>query len=62
MELAAKEINAAGGINGAQIEYNFQDDEHDPEKAINAYNTLKRLGYADAFRYGYIQTMYRSCC
>jgi len=41
MELAAKEINAAGGINGAQIEYNFQDDEHDPEKAINAYNTLK---------------------
>ena len=41
MELAAKEINAAGGINGAQIEYNYQDDEHDPEKAINAYNTLK---------------------
>lgn len=41
MELAAKEINAAGGINGVQIEYNFQDDEHDPEKAVNAYNTLK---------------------
>ena len=44
MELAIKEINEAGGINGAQIEYNFQDDEHDPEKAINAYNTLKDWG------------------
>lgn len=44
MELAVKEINAAGGINGAQIEYNFQDDENDPEKAINAYNTLKDWG------------------
>lgn len=44
MELAAKEINAAGGINGAQIELNFQDDEHDAEKAVNAYNTLKDWG------------------
>lgn len=41
MELAAKEINEAGGINGIQIECNFQDDEHDPEKAVNAYNALK---------------------
>lgn len=40
-ELAAKEINAAGGIGGVMIELNAQDDEHDPEKAINAYNTLK---------------------
>ena len=40
-ELAAKEINAAGGIGGAMIELNAQDDEHDPEKAVNAYNTLK---------------------
>ena len=40
-ELAVKEINAAGGINGCQIEFNFQDDENDPEKAVNAYNTLK---------------------
>lgn len=40
-ELAAKEINAAGGIGGAAIELNAQDDEHDPEKAVNAYNTLK---------------------
>lgn len=43
-ELAAKEINAAGGINGKLIEFKFEDDVHDPEKAINAYNTLKDWG------------------
>lgn len=43
-ELAINEINAAGGIGGAQIEYNFQDDESDTEKAVNAYNTLKDWG------------------
>lgn len=43
-ELAVKEINEAGGINGAQIEFNFQDDEADAEKAVNAYNTLKDWG------------------
>lgn len=40
-QIAVDEINAAGGINGVQIEYRFEDDEHDAEKAINAYNTLK---------------------
>ena len=44
MELAAKEINEAGGINGAQVVLDFQDDENDPEKAINAYNVLKDKG------------------
>lgn len=43
-ELAVKEINEDGGINGAQIEFNFQDDEADAEKAVNAYNTLKDWG------------------
>ncbi len=43
-EMAIKEINEAGGINGYQVEYNFQDDEHDAEKALNAYNTLKDWG------------------
>ncbi len=43
-ELAVKEINAAGGINGKQIEFKFEDDEHDAEKAVNAYNTLKDWG------------------
>ena len=43
-ELAINEVNAAGGINGAQVEFNFQDDEHDAEKALNAYNALKDWG------------------
>lgn len=42
--IAVKEINAAGGINGYQIEFKFEDDEHDPEKAVNAHNTLKDWG------------------
>ena len=43
-QIAIDEINAAGGINGYQIAYNFADDEHDAEKAVNAYNTLKDWG------------------
>ena len=43
-QIAVDEINAAGGINGVQIDYNFADDEHDAEKAVNAYNTLKDWG------------------
>ena len=43
-ELAIKEINAAGGVNGMMLEMNYQDDEHDAEKAVNAYNTLKDKG------------------
>lgn len=43
-ELAVEEINAAGGINGAQVEFKFEDDEHDAEKAVNAYNNLKDWG------------------
>ncbi|SHJ18113.1 ABC transporter substrate-binding protein [Parasporobacterium paucivorans] len=43
-QIAVDEINAAGGINGYQIEYKFEDDEHDAEKAVNAYNTLKDWG------------------
>lgn len=43
-QIAVDEINADGGINGHQIEFNFQDDEHDAEKSVNAYNTLKDWG------------------
>ena len=43
-ELAVKEINEAGGINGMQVEFNFEDDEHDAEKSVNAYNSLKDWG------------------
>lgn len=40
-QLAVDEINAAGGI---QLAHNCQDDEHDPEKSVNAYNNLKDWG------------------
>ena len=43
-QIAVDEINADGGINGYQIDFQFQDDEHDAEKSVNAYNTLKDWG------------------
>ncbi len=43
-ELAVKEINEAGGINGVPIRFEWQDDENDAEKSVNAYNTLKDKG------------------
>ena len=36
-QIAVDEINAQGGM---QIELIAEDDEHDPEKSVNAYNTL----------------------
>ena len=44
IQLAVDEINEAGGINGYQISYEFEDDQSDPEKSVNAYNTLKDWG------------------
>ena len=44
IQIAVDEVNAAGGINGYQISYNFQDDEADAQKSVNAYNTLKDWG------------------
>lgn len=43
-QLAVDEVNGAGGIGGIQIAFNFQDDEGDSEKSVNAYNTLKDWG------------------
>ena len=43
-QIAVDEINVAGGINGKQIEYRFEDDQNDAEKSVNAYNTLKDWG------------------
>lgn len=43
-QLAVDEINEAGGVNGYQLALNFQDDEHDAEKALNAYNVIKDWG------------------
>lgn len=43
-ELAVEEINANGGINGMTVEFKFEDDVHDAEKSVNAYNSLKDWG------------------
>lgn len=43
-QIAVDEINAAGGINGYQIEFKYEDDQSDAEKSVNAYNSLKDWG------------------
>jgi branched-chain amino acid transport system substrate-binding protein len=40
-QIAADEINAAGAI---KVEVKYEDDTHDAEKAVNAYNALKDWG------------------
>ena len=40
-QIAVDEINAEGGI---QFELKYEDDAHDAEKAVNAYNALKDWG------------------
>ncbi len=44
IQLAVDEVNEAGGINGYKVAFNFQDDEADQQKSVNAYNTLKDWG------------------
>lgn len=41
-QIAVEEINAQGGP--IQFELRYEDDQHDPEKAVNAYNALKSWG------------------
>lgn len=41
-QIAVDEINAEGGV--IQFELKYEDDEHDAEKAVNAYNALKDWG------------------
>lgn len=43
-QLAVNEINAAGGVNGMKLSLDFQDDENNAEKSVNAYNKLKDSG------------------
>ena len=43
-QIAVDEINEAGGVNGVLLEFSPQDDEHDAEKSVNAYNSLKDWG------------------
>jgi len=42
--LYIEQRNAAGGVNGKQIETFFYDDEHDPIKALTGYNYLLDQG------------------
>ncbi len=39
-DLLAEEINAAGGINGKKVEFNFEDDQSDNTVAASAFNKL----------------------
>ena len=43
-QIAVDEINAAGGINGKQVELKAEDDELDAQKSVNAYNSHKDWG------------------
>jgi branched-chain amino acid transport system substrate-binding protein len=46
VELAVKEINDSGGINGRQIELLVRDEKSAPDQGIIAYNDLKGQGVA----------------
>ena len=43
-EMAVKEINEAGGVNGITFQLLFEDDQTDAEMAVNAYNKLMDNG------------------
>ena len=43
-QLAVDEINAAGGVNGKQLELSAQDSQGDPESAVAAYGKLMDWG------------------
>jgi branched-chain amino acid transport system substrate-binding protein len=40
IELAIKEINSSGGVNGKQLQLISEDDEGNPEKTVSAYTKL----------------------
>ena len=42
--LAANEINAAGGVNGMELEFLFEDNEADAAKSVSSYNILMDKG------------------
>ncbi len=43
-QLAVKAINAAGGLNGVNFSFEMKDDQGDPEKAQNGFNSLYGAG------------------
>lgn len=40
VQLAEKEINAKGGINGKKVQVFYEDDQANPNQAVNAFNKL----------------------
>lgn len=47
VELAAKQINANGGMNGRQVELVMEDDHTDAKTAVTAYNKLVSIDRVD---------------
>jgi branched-chain amino acid transport system substrate-binding protein len=47
LELAAKEVNAAGGIMGRQVELSFEDEEANPSVAVQKAEKLFQVGKVD---------------
>lgn len=47
LELATKEVNAAGGIMGRQIELSFEDEEANPSVAVQKAEKLFQVGKVD---------------
>ncbi len=47
-QLAIEEINAAGGVNGRDLELTYYDNEGDPTKSINLFNRLVDQDKIDA--------------
>ena len=64
-EIAAMEINKAGGIKAGdktyQVEIIAADDEAKPDKAITAYNTLMDAGTGGSYHLGRMYCRDRSC-
>ena len=47
LELATKEVNAAGGIMGRQVELTFEDEEANPSVAVQKADKLFQVGKVD---------------
>lgn len=43
-QIAMEEINANGGVNGIMFDVKYEDDQGDPEKAVNGYSLLIDAG------------------
>ncbi|MDB5259689.1 MAG: Extracellular ligand-binding receptor [Candidatus Taylorbacteria bacterium] len=48
MDLAASEINAAGGIDGRQVRIIYEDDQTNPKSAVSAFTKLTSIDNANA--------------